>query len=281
MKNKTTRRVTLLFLAAGATTVLIACGGGQSASDGREQPSGLSAGSAIAWAPSAIAFSLNPGARQDIPVTFTTSVSLSNVAVTVVPELRNIVSVTPNSIATLSAGQSVTVTLAVAAGASEALRVVEGTIRLTAGSSTISKPLPVSFTIVSPQIINGVPVPPEPPSELNNVTLAGFDTNANGVRDDIDRLIATNFGGQPDAQYATAFAREYQATLIGPTPADRTTALVQVGRRSCAVRGATDSMRDFGWRERIANTAMRRQALRAFDDVLIGYLGRELPPCAN
>ena len=40
------------------------------------------------------------------------------------------------------------------------------------------------------EFINGFPVPPEPDPILNNATIAGIDTNHNGVRDDIEREIA-------------------------------------------------------------------------------------------
>lgn len=40
------------------------------------------------------------------------------------------------------------------------------------------------------EVINGITVPPEPDSDLNNSTLAGIDVNKNGVRDDVERVIA-------------------------------------------------------------------------------------------
>lgn len=39
-------------------------------------------------------------------------------------------------------------------------------------------------------VINGITVPSEPPSAQNNATLVGFDLNGNGVKDDVERLIA-------------------------------------------------------------------------------------------
>lgn len=40
------------------------------------------------------------------------------------------------------------------------------------------------------ELINGIPVPPEPDPVANNATLAGIDVNGNGVRDDVERKIA-------------------------------------------------------------------------------------------
>lgn len=38
--------------------------------------------------------------------------------------------------------------------------------------------------------INGIAVPPAPDATANNATLAGVDSNGNGVRDDAERLVA-------------------------------------------------------------------------------------------
>ena len=46
--------------------------------------------------------------------------------------------------------------------------------------------------------INGITVPPAPDPVANNATLAGVDSNNNGVRDDVDRLVASKFGGNTD-----------------------------------------------------------------------------------
>lgn len=219
MTTRTKRLLALLFLVTGTVITLIACGGGESAPDGRKQALGVGGtGNAIAWTPGAIAFSVNPGGKQDIPVTFTSTAALSNVTVTVVPELKNIVSVSPASFATLAAGQQATVTLTVRPNASESLRLVEGTIRLVSGTSTVAKPLPVKLTLVAPQLINGIAVPPEPPPELNNATLAGFDTNGNGVRDDVERLIAVRYSTSAHRfSLTTSVARNIQSALTVPS----------------------------------------------------------------
>ena len=40
--------------------------------------------------------------------------------------------------------------------------------------------------------INGIAVPPEPDVVVNNATIAGMDSNNNGVRDDVERYLAKN-----------------------------------------------------------------------------------------
>lgn len=55
---------------------------------------------------------------------------------------------------------------------------------------------------VSQLIINGVAVPPEPDT-IANATLLGVDSNHNGVRDDVERQIATTYGAKAN-QYTAA-----------------------------------------------------------------------------
>jgi len=131
------------------------------------------------------------------------------------------------------------------------------------------------------EVINGVTVPPEPDPELNNATLAGVDVNENGVRDDVERWLTVKFGGTSDLPYAIAAAKESQKEITEPTPLTRDDALAQVSRQLCAVRGASRDVYSSGFGDAIANTESRKQALRAFNDVLIGYIHRELPPCAD
>jgi hypothetical protein len=42
--------------------------------------------------------------------------------------------------------------------------------------------------------INGINVPDQPTPAQANATLAGVDTNANGVRDEVDRALASSYG---------------------------------------------------------------------------------------
>ena len=55
------------------------------------------------------------------------------------------------------------------------------------GSSGASAPPPQ-------ELINGIAVPPAPSAALNDSSLSGVDSNSNGIRDDVDRRLATEFG---------------------------------------------------------------------------------------
>lgn len=54
-------------------------------------------------------------------------------------------------------------------------------------------------------VINGIKVPPMPDAKINDATIAGVDTDHNGIRDDVDRALAELFGGDM-RQYQSAYA---------------------------------------------------------------------------
>jgi hypothetical protein len=66
--------------------------------------------------------------------------------------------------------------------------------------------------------INGIAVPPEPDTTLNNATLAGVDSNNNGVRDDVERKIASVATNQAYFDVSIGAAKEYQDVLLANNP---------------------------------------------------------------
>jgi hypothetical protein len=68
------------------------------------------------------------------------------------------------------------------------------------------------------EVINGITVPPEPAPSINKATIVGVDSNKNGVRDDVERLVARDFGTEPVAyQQAFAHARTLQTAITAPS----------------------------------------------------------------
>lgn len=72
------------------------------------------------------------------------------------------------------------------------------------------------------KIINGHTLPPEPNSKINNSTLLGIDSNDNGVRDDVERLIIIDEAKNteyPKIQTAIDLqhAWSWQKTIESPT----------------------------------------------------------------
>jgi len=71
-----------------------------------------------------------------------------------------------------------------------------------------------SEELASRQVINGVNVPRQPVPGMNT-GLLGVDTNNNGVRDDVERVIAAEYGN-PTFDSLIPIARNYQSFLSIP-----------------------------------------------------------------
>ena len=84
----------------------------------------------------------------------------------------------------------------------------------------------------APENINSIAV------RINAATVAGVDSDSNGVRDDIDRKLATDFGSNT-AAYTTALnhAKTLQAALVAP-------GATQVAAHIAAVACADQAMLD-------------------------------------
>lgn len=69
-----------------------------------------------------------------------------------------------------------------------------------------------------PKEYDGIPVPPRPITFINNLTLAGVDSNQNGVRDDVERYIAEAVKGDTE-KYALAldYERKREDFMINPS----------------------------------------------------------------
>ena len=108
------------------------------------------AASPITWTPSAVSETILAGETKNVPVSFTSSESLGNVVVRVVPELQPYVQVT-DSITGISKGQTVILNLRISAAASTPPGVIEGTIQVRSNSGknarNFAKPLPITFNI--------------------------------------------------------------------------------------------------------------------------------------
>lgn len=266
-------KIGLLTLAAiTVLAVLAACGG----SDEKSQPTGervqpLAAGTGptVSFAPASITMSANPGSKQDIPVVLTAGSAMSNVTVNVPTALKSVLSVAPTALGSLSAGQTATFSVKVAPGASEALRTLSGALTVRAGFATTSKTLPITLTLLAPESINGIAVPPEPPKELNDLTLAGFDLNGNGVRDDVERVIAHAYGADPTFYpSAIGYARAEQMSIV--TPSSSTTATVL--RISLCIKPEVNWMKLKSITQATFNTGLRRAAYGN------AFAGASIPP---
>jgi hypothetical protein len=131
----------------------------------------------------------------------------------------------------------------------------------------------------APQTINGISVPPEPDPVANNATLAGVDSNGNGVRDDVERKIAAKLNTQSDFELGNKYAIARSKIINSPVPKTRADALAIISSEVCLLEGAPRAVRALGLNEALFNSAARKEAERKFNDVLIGYSPEELLPC--
>jgi hypothetical protein len=148
-------------------------------------PSPTPAQPVISWTPSALAGEVARGQNKTVAVSFTSLETVTNVEVRVVPELQPYIQVNPSAFAVIPAGQPRTLNATFSASNSSPFGTFDGTIQLRQRNN-LARPLPVTV------LVTVVPLPPDP-GEAGKVTLAGIDSDNDGVRDDIQRYIALTY----------------------------------------------------------------------------------------
>ncbi len=63
------------------------------------------------------------------------------------------------------------------------------------------------------EIVNGYTLPPEPYNVVNNSTLIGIDTNNNGVRDDVERMIIKKYPKKLHVELMMDGAKQFQQIM--------------------------------------------------------------------
>ena len=149
------------------------------------------------------------------------------------------------------------------------------------GGGGPSKPAGTAGVASESEMINGIVVPPMPDETTNNATLAGVDSNGNGVRDDVERKLAAQAKNQKDFDSAVIYAREYQGLITNPTPATRDEALKEFSNITCSLNGASADVLNLNITDLIETTDARTLAFHNFYDVLGAYGSGELTPCST
>ena len=136
----------------------------------------------IKWSQNQLTLQLSPGGGEVKQVTFTSDHNLSNVTIEAVPEIADLVSIQPNTIASVFADQAQTVSLFFSIPAGTSFGLHEGTIHVRAGSQTIPQTLKVSIDVTQ-----SVDLPAEiQPLSPAIVTLSGVsETNFNPTNNTI------------------------------------------------------------------------------------------------
>ena len=116
------------------------------------------------------------------------------------------------------------------------------------------------------ETINNIAVPPAPVNSTASV--AGTDSNNNGVRDDVERALATRVGTTPAAHTkAIATAKQIQTALTSE-PAIAATAVQSYVSQSACVTGAEQTGVNAGDQEMLNN----RQRQKAMIDAYVAML---------
>lgn len=135
-------------------------------------------------------------------------------------------------------------------------------------------------------VVNGINVPSIPDKKINNSTLAGIDSNNNGVRDDIERHLAKYAKSKDEFKYILGYAKEYQKQITEPTPKSREEALKIFVKQACVYEEASKN----GFKiadstgaamDLYVNTSERKKAMNDFNDVLVAFSSSYLTdnPC--
>jgi hypothetical protein len=88
-------------------------------------------------------------------------------------------------------------------------------------------------TAASTEVINGITVPIAPDATANAATLKGVDSNNNGVRDDIERLVANSAAQQTfanDIGYVKTYSTILEAKTTDTLTREQALALMKSGR---------------------------------------------------
>ena len=179
-RSRKLRRTALIAVPLIAAAILVACGGGSGGTTPPPPAPTYTVGGTVTGLSGSLVLQNNAGNDATISAnggfTFTTALNSGAAYAVTVKTQPSTASLAQNCVVTGGAGS--------------------------VGGSNVTN---VSVACVT-TAINGITVPP-PPGTANDSTIAGIDSDNNGIRDDIDIFIATKYGTNP-----TAYAGAKRAT---------------------------------------------------------------------
>jgi hypothetical protein len=162
----------------------------------------------VTWSPSTVYAGITSTTTVTKTLTFTSDQALIGVTVEAIPEIARFIQIQPNKFAHVPAGQPQTVQLIFSAPAASQFGAHDGTIHIRAGSSTLPQTLKTSVTFAV------VTLPPDWGTDGIS-TVAGIDSDRDGVRDDVERYVAFTYPNS--ARLRTALmqiGRVYQSIIL-------------------------------------------------------------------
>lgn len=164
----------------------------------------------LTWSPGRLDVSLSPGSTKTMEAAFISSYRLPSVSLQPSPEISRFVSVQLTSSSTISGKYRYVLRAVVSAPYGAQAGVYEGIIRVRIGNLTLPHTLKVAMTVLPV----GVSSLPPDPGEAGKKTLAGIDSDRDGVRDDVQRYIALTYTNSAKTRAALRqVALGYQASV--------------------------------------------------------------------
>ncbi len=111
-------------------------------------PSALASGkipAKVSWSQHPVTATLAAGSTYSTTVVFTSTVDLNNVTLRLTPSLKNVVTITPTTFVSITAGTPYTVEIDVAMPANAHRSSYGGTLTVRTGNRAIAKPLQLHF----------------------------------------------------------------------------------------------------------------------------------------
>ncbi len=99
----------------------------------------------VSWSQSPVTATLAAGSTYSTTVVFTSTVDLSNVTLRLTPSLKSVVTISPTTFVSITAGTPYTVSISVTLPAHGKRASYGGTLTVRAGNRAIAKPLPLHF----------------------------------------------------------------------------------------------------------------------------------------
>lgn len=132
-----------------------------------------------------------------------------------------------------------------------------------------------SIPSLNQEMINGIPVPPEPDPVINNATLAGVDSNNNGVRDDVERMIGARSSSFDQFTNMLTTARAYQVMLVADSLSQSAYDALSLEITCAGLRaldaGTLDTLSSTQIKPATFNTDLRKAAIK---EKIVGLSGR-------
>lgn len=227
----------------------------------------------VSWAPSAMAVTLEPNTATSVTYRLTATEEIVSAQMRVTPSLVKYLKVTPTNVSNLQSGQWVDVTVILALPIDSAPDPISGTLqlRMVDGSGklarALSKPLPVTINVQCPCL------PPDP-GPAGKLTIEGVDSDADGVRDDLQRWISVLYAdSQRKREAMFQYARSAQRQLLAQDENEaRAIATSSLRAVDCLDFVGGDSLSG-GYKEVLpilTNTDARFRAWAAFQDHVSG-----------